>query len=59
MISGANYRDGVAITPDGAVYVFGIPSTTNISTTSTGKGAKAYPRGHKVTSDGALYVRYV
>jgi hypothetical protein len=58
MISGANYRDGVAITPDGAVYVFGIPSATNISTTS-GSGVKAYPMGQKVTSDGALYVRYV
>jgi hypothetical protein len=58
MISGATYRDGVAIAANGAVYVFGIPSATSISTVS-GSGAKLAPRGMKVTSDGALYVRYV
>jgi hypothetical protein len=59
MISGANYRDGVAITPDGAVYVFGVASTASVPATAVSKGVKAHPRGHKVTSDGALYVRYV
>jgi hypothetical protein len=59
MISGATYRDGVAIAANGAVYVFGVASTASVPPTAAGSGAKLAPRGMKVTSDGALYVRYV
>lgn len=60
MISGATYREGLALTSDGAVYVVGVASTAVVPTVATVTGSGAKTRGGlKVDSDGRLYVRYV
>lgn len=58
MISGAVYRDGVARTDQGAVYVFGLESTTPVPVAAVAGGKGVSPNRMKVTSDGAVYVRY-
>lgn len=57
MIAGANYREGVA-NADGAVYVFGLATTALVPATATAKGALV-PGGVLLTTDGAIYVRFV
>ena len=59
MYANAVYREGIARTTDGAVYVQGLPSTTSVSTVANAGGADVSPAGLKVNSDGAIYVRYV
>jgi hypothetical protein len=62
VIAGATYREGVAIHSNGAPYVVGVASGSQVPTTATvtGSGAKPLPLfGIKVNGDGAIYVRYV
>ena len=59
MISGATYRNGVAVTEQGAVYVFGLATTANVASTAVPlKGAGVLP-GKVLTDQGAIYVRFV
>lgn len=58
MIAGAVYREGVARTTDGAVYVYGLTVSESVPATAQAKGAWV-PGGTKVTVDGELLVRYV
>jgi hypothetical protein len=60
VIAGATYREGVAIASNGAPYVVGVASGSQVPTTATGSGAKTTPLfGLKVNGDGAIYVRFV
>ena len=58
MISGANYREGLAINSQGAVYVYGLATAALPPAGSTGFPG-ADPNGGKiVTKDGELVVRF-
>lgn len=60
VISGATYREGVAVAATGAPYVVGVAAGAVVPATATGSGSKAFPFfGVKVNGDGAIYVRYV
>ncbi len=59
MYANAVYREGIARTPDGAVYVQGLASSANVSSTPGGGGSDVNPPGLKINSDGAIYVRFV
>ena len=56
MISGAVYRDGVARTEDGAVYITG---TAPAATAVPKHGAGISPPGLLVDLDGVIHVRFV
>ena len=58
MYANAVYREGIARTTDGAVYVQGLASADNVSTVANAGGADVSPAGLKVNSDGAIYVRF-
>lgn len=59
MFANAVYRDGIARTPDGAVYVITVASGSVVPVTANGNGAGVSPAGQKTNSDGAIYVRQV
>lgn len=61
MITGATYREGVALTADGAVYVHGLASGSVAPATATktpGSGNSPLA-GKMLTDQGAIYVRFV
>jgi hypothetical protein len=60
MISGATYRNGVAMTDQGAVYVYGLATSANATAADPAhKGKAPTYMGKKLTDQGAIYVRFV
>lgn len=58
MIPNAVYREGVATSQDGAVYVVGLASGEVVNR-ATDSASSAIVNGGLFTRDGALVVRYV
>jgi hypothetical protein len=56
MISGAVYRDGIARTADGAVY---ITSAAPTAASTPCHGSALSPAGLLVDADGVIHVRFV
>jgi hypothetical protein len=59
MISGATYKNGIALNGNGAAYIASVPSGAVPTPNAPCKGTNINPPAKALSLDGAIYVRFV